>query len=194
MMKKVVVLTAVLISCFAVSAIAAAGPYVSGNLGITMPTDSDVSGGNGELTYDAGFAIGAALGYSFGDARLEAEAGYKIADMDKGLGLTGIDGDLRVHSLMGNGYIDLKISPTVKPYLMAGIGMANIALDSNDLHVDDDDTVFAYQAGAGFGYALNNKVTLDFSYRYMGTTDAEIDGEDVEYGSHNFLAGIRVQF
>lgn len=184
MMKKVVVLTTLLISCFAVSAMAAAGPYVSGNLGITMPTDSNVSGGDGDLTYDAGIAIGAALGYNFGDARLEAEAGYKIAD----------DRDLRVHSFMGNGYIDFKVNPTVKPYLMAGLGMANVALDSNDLDVDDDDTVFAYQAGAGFGYALSNKVTLDFSYRYMGTTDAEIDGVDVEYGSHNVLAGIRVQF
>lgn len=200
MMKKVVVLTALLISCFAVGAMAAEGPYLSGNLGVTMPTDSDVSGGggSGELTYDAGFAIGAGLGYNFGAGRLEAEIGYKTADTDEikadGFGSASIDGDMSVFSVMANGYIDLNASPTVKPYLMAGIGMANVAIDSSDLDVDDDDDVFAYQAGAGVGFALSDKVTLDISYRYMGTEDADIDGADVEYGSHNVLAGIRVQF
>lgn len=200
MMKKVVVLTALLMSSFAVGAMAAEGPYLSGNLGITMPTDSDVSeaGISGEISYDAGFAIGAALGYNFGVGRVEGEIGYKTADADEievdGLGSASIDGDMSVFSVMANGYIDLNASPTVKPYLMAGIGMANVALDSNDVDVDDDDTVFAYQVGAGVGFALNNKVTLDIGYRYMGTEDPEIEGTDVEYGSHNVLAGVRVQF
>jgi len=200
MLKKVVVLTALLTSCFAVGAMAAEGPYLSGNLGFTMPTDSDVSDGgvSGEIKYDAGYALGAALGLNFGAGRLEAEIGYKVADIDEvsanGFGSASVNGDLSVLSLMGNGYLDFNVSPTVKPFVMAGIGMANVTLDSNDLGVDDDDTVFAYQAGAGVGFALNNKVTLDLSYRYMGTQDPEIDGTDVEYGSHNILAGVRVQF
>jgi len=197
-LKKVVVLTALLMSCFAVGAMAAEGPYLSGNLGVTMPTDSDVSEGGIEIKYDTGYAIGAALGYNFGAGRLEGELGYKSADIDEvsvsGLGSASVNGDLSVLSLMGNGYLDFNVNPTVKPYVMAGIGMANVALDSNDLDVDDDDTVFAYQVGAGVGFALNNKVTLDLSYRYMGTEDANIDGADVEYGSHNILAGVRVQF
>ena len=200
MLKKVVVLTALLMSCFAVGAMAAEGPYFSGNLGITMPTDSDVSDGgfSAEISYDAGFAIGGALGYNFGVGRLEAELGYKTADIDEvsanGLGSASVNGDLSVLSLMGNGYFDFNLNPTVKPYVMAGIGMANVTLDSNDLDVDDSDSVFAYQVGAGVGFALNKKVTLDISYRYMGTEDAKIDGVDVEYGSHNILAGVRVQF
>ena len=200
MMKKVVVLTALLMSCFAVGAMAAEGPYFSGNLGVTMPTDSDVSesGLSGEITYDAGFAIGAALGYEFGAGRLEAELGYKIADTDKvkvdGLGSASIDGDLSVLSFMANGYLDFNASPTVKPYLMAGIGVANVKLDSSDLDADDNDTVFAYQAGVGVGFAINDKVTIDISYRYMGTQDPTIDGTDIEYGSHNILAGVRVKF
>lgn len=206
MMKKVVALTALLISCFAVSAMAAEGPYLSVNAGITMPTDSDFDEMdeygdtyNVELSYDTGFAGGAALGYNFGAGRIEAELGYKKADTDKisvdtyyGSGSASVDGDLSVLSFMANGYIDFNASPTIKPYLMAGIGMASVAIDGEG--VDDDDTVFAYQAGAGIGFALNDKVTLDLSYRYMGTQDAEIEGEDLEYGSHNILAGVRVQF
>jgi len=199
-MKKIVVLTALLISCSAVGAMAAQGPYLSLNAGITMPTDSDISEGGEsvEIKYDTGYAIGAALGFNFGAGRLEGELGYKAADTDEvsvsGLGSASLDGDLSVLSFMANGYLDFNVNPTVKPYLMAGIGMANVTFDSNDLDVDDDDTVFAYQAGAGVGFALNDKITLDLSYRYMGTQDPEIEGVDVEYGSHNILAGVRVQF
>jgi len=200
MFKKVVVLTALLISCYSVGAMAAEGPYLSGNLGITMPTDSDISEGgvSGEITYDTGVAIGGALGFNFDVGRLEAELGYKTADIDEvsvnGLGSASANGDWSILSFMANGYFDFNLNPAVKPFVMAGIGMANVTLDSNDLDVDDSDTVFAYQVGVGVGFALNNKVTFDVSYRYMGTQDPEIDGVDVEYGSHNILAGVRVKF
>ena len=201
MLKKVVITSALFVSCLSVNAIAAQGPYVGANLGVTMPSDSDIreSGGpgTGELTYDPGFAIGAVGGYNFGAGRIEAEIGYKVADTDEvtidGLGTASLDGDLSVLSFMGNGYIDFPASPTVKPFLMAGIGMANIEadLDGSD---EEDDTVFAYQVGAGVGFSLNKDVTLDLSYRYMGTEDPEFDGVEAEYNSHNFLAGLRVQF
>jgi len=199
-LRKIAVISVLLVACLTSTGMAAEGPYFGANLGMSATSDSDISEGgfSGEISYDNGYAFGAALGYSFGVGRMEGELGYKTADIDKvsvnGLGSASVNGDISALSFMINGYVDINAAPAVKPYIMAGIGMANVSLDSNDLDVDDSDTVFAYQAGVGVGFALNDKVTLDLSYRYLGTSDPEIDGVDVEYGSHNFLAGIRVKF
>ena len=48
--------------------------------------------------------------------------------------------------------------------------------------------------GAGVDYAVNEKITIDFKYRYLGTSDPEFDTTTVEYSSHNFYAGIRAAF
>lgn len=54
--------------------------------------------------------------------------------------------------------------------------------------------MFAYQVGAGVGYALTPQVTLDVKYRYFATADPDFDGTDMEYASHNIYAGIRLDF
>jgi len=199
MIKRVAFIAGLLV-CFATPALSAQGPYVSASVGVTMPNDSDVNdqGFDDELAYDAGFAIGAALGYNLGVGRLEGEIAYKSVDLDEytaqGLGTFSVNGDSSLLSFMANGYYDIDASPVLKPFLMGGIGLAQFSIDSSDLAVDDDDTVFAYQVGAGLGIVLNKQVTLDVSYRFMGTSDADITGADVSYDSHNFLAGVRVNF
>ena len=77
---------------------------------------------------------------------------------------------------------------------MAGIGLANINADLDSIDESDDDTVFAYQAGLGVGYALNDSATLDLKYIYFATEDADFDGIDAEISSHNVVLGIRFAF
>ena len=200
MLKKVALLVALCV-CLSTPAMSADGPYLGINAGVTSTVDSDVSAEGitveDVFSFDSGYAVGGALGYKIGMGRIEAELGYKSADLDKatvlGYSLTASDGEkISVLSLMANGYIDFDASPAVKPYLMGGIGMANITLEDN---TDDlDDTVFAYQVGLGLGFALNDRFTLDLGYRYMGTADPTFDGVDVTYASHNVLAGLRFNF
>ena len=54
--------------------------------------------------------------------------------------------------------------------------------------------MFAWQVGAGIGYALTPQLTFDLKYRYFATSDPEFDGTEVEYASHNVYAGIRLHF
>lgn len=199
MIKRTALLVGLCV-CLSTPAMSADGPYVGVNIGITMPSDSDLNepGFAAEMSFDSGLAFSAALGGKIGGGRLEAEIGYKTSDIDEvsvsGLGSAPINGDARVLSFMGNGYIDFDASPSVKPYIMAGLGVANLKVKSSDLDADEDDTVFAYQAGLGCGFPLSQAVTLDLGYRYMGTSDANFDGTDVTYGSHNVLAGLRFNF
>jgi opacity protein-like surface antigen len=198
MLKKILVISSLLVACLSSTLMAADGPYLSANLGVTLTSDSDWDDGyySGEFTFDPGFALGAALGYKFKEGRLEAEIGYKTAEIDEvtvdGYGSGSIDGDFSVFSIMANGYLDFTAAPSVKPYIMAGIGIANIEAELEG--DEEDDSVFAYQVGVGLGLALNDRVTLDIGYRYMGTSDPDFEGLDTEYRSHNLLAGLRVQF
>ncbi|PKN11723.1 MAG: hypothetical protein CVU69_11260 [Deltaproteobacteria bacterium HGW-Deltaproteobacteria-4] len=177
---------------------ALAAPYVSGAFGLVSASDSDVSepGFSAELSFDPGFGFIAAIGNGFDGLRGEIEMAYRTNDIDEvsfqGLNAS-VNGDITSLAVMGNLLVDLAVSETVRPFLGAGIGLANVEVNSNDLG-DEDDTVFAYQAIAGLGFPLTHVTTLDLQYRYFATADADFDGTDVEYQTHNFFAGLRFDF
>lgn len=211
-MKKNVLM---IFGCFmllSISTIAysAEGPYVSGNLGLAIANDSDLTdstapGVTMEIESDVGLALGVAAGYDFGNnIRIEGEIAYQKNDLDKvsiaGIGEADLTGDVASLALLLNGYYDFKNKSAFTPFISAGLGFAKVEL--NDFNVpgsglpdaNEDDTVFAYQVGAGVGYAVTQKVSLDVKYRYFGTSDPEFDTAEAEYSSHNFYAGIRVAF
>lgn len=204
MKRNLVVLSgcalAFLLASPAYSADATVGPYVSANLGLVMPSDSDgtVDGAPGldfKTTYDAGWALGAALGYNFGAVRAEGEVAYQKADEDKvswAGGTFDSTATISAFSFLVNGYYDFVNSSAFTPYLSAGLGFATLKWADDGWSTDD--TVFAYQVGAGVGYAMSKNVTLDAKYRYFATADAKFDTTKVEFASHNVLFGIRVNF
>lgn len=198
-MRKVALLVGMGV-CLATPAMSADGPYFGLNVGVTSTVDSKVTddtGFNGETSFESGLAASGAFGYKIGMGRIEGEIGYKSAEADKysayGFSSAANDEDkVSVLSLMANGYVDFNASPTVKPYIMGGLGLANISSEDNG--DDQDDTVFAYQVGLGVGFALNEKIILDLGYRYMGTSDPDFNGSEATYESHNVLAGLRFNF
>ena len=186
------------------------GMYVSGNLGLSIADDTDLSVFGIEfatISFDPGFTIGGAIGYDYGNIRVEGEIAYHFWDMDEGTvgpiapgcPCTGpIDGDASALSFMLNGYYDFQITnSSLAPYLGGGIGGANINGDITVLG-DDSDIVFAYQLMAGIGFEINPSTTLTLGYRYFATTDPEIEifGAPVEFtvSSHDFSLGARFMF
>ena len=190
------------------------GVYVSGNLGMALPgnsdvTDSELPGITLEVRSDAGFACAGAIGYNFGNIRFEGEVSYQKNDLDEAKVnvLPGLDipltGDTSSLIFLLNGYYDFTNESPFSFFITAGAGTAKVEL--NDFNVQgfallgvpnysNDDTVFAYQAGAGVGYAINETVTFDVKYRYLGTSDPDFDTTTIEYSSHNIYAGVRITF
>jgi opacity protein-like surface antigen len=191
------------------SAYSAEGPYVSGNLGLAIASDSDMTNSTApgitlDIQSDMGWAVGGAVGYGFSNnTRIEGEIAYQKNDLDK-MGILGIDfpitGDTSSLALLLNGYYDFVNNSSFTPFISGGIGYAKVDISDTiapglgTLTPSDDDTVFAYQLGVGGGWAVNEKVILDIKYRYFGTSDPEYGTIKVEYSSHNFYAGIRVGF
>jgi len=207
-MKKIILL---LLNCLIVfsffTTAYATGPYVSGNIGLALLTDSDLTDSTApgvtiELESDMGVALGIALGYSFSNnTRIEGELTYQMNDIDQenmiGVGLAAA-GDTSALAFLLNGYYDFVSNSKWTPFISAGIGIAKIEVDDfsvfGTLIGSDDDTVLAYQVGAGVGYAVNEKVTIDLKYRYFGTSDPKFGTTEAEYSSHNFYFGIRRSF
>lgn len=169
----------------------AATPYVSGSVGIAMMEDSDVQIGgvdDGRIPYDTGMAATIAAGLDTGSTRIEGEVGYQengIEDSD--------DVEVAITTFLVNGYYDFELPASpVKPYLSAGIGVADVNAEELALG-DDSSLVLAGQVGAGVGFAVAPALTLDARYRYLMTTEAEFNGDyDISVGSHNVMLGLRL--
>jgi opacity protein-like surface antigen len=194
---------------FTASAYSADGVYISADVGMALAEDADmgVEGDPFELSteFDSGLAVTGAIGYRLGSFRMEAEVGYQENDLDEwsafGVGVP-LKGDMNATSFLANGYYDFANSSRFTPFVTAGIGMANVEI--NDLAIpgsglqptSDDDTVFAWQVGAGVSYAVNANFDLEVKYRYFMTDDLEFE-DDVYVdspSSHNIYLGMRYTF
>jgi opacity protein-like surface antigen len=65
--------------------------------------------------------------------------------------------------------------------------------------VDDEDTVFAWQVGAGVGLQAFRHLAFDLGYRYFQAVDPEFtDAAGVEsrarYRAHSIILGARLMF
>ena len=131
-MKKVLLIVAGCTMLLSVSSIAysADGLYVGGNLGLAIANDSDVTDSRApgitlEFESDMGYALGGAIGYGFGNFRIEGEIAYQKNDLDqiKALGVS-VDATGDTSSLTGllNGYYDFDNTSPFTPYISGGIG------------------------------------------------------------------------
>jgi opacity protein-like surface antigen len=215
MKRKVFGLLATLLAsaCLVSVSFAANVPYLGVQVGGTWVQDADIDFSDptivdGEATFDTGFNVGITGGVDCGPGRYELELTYRQNDFDEIFdpifGTTSYDGDGSALAFMANAFWDIATGSPVTPYLGGGIGVANVSI--NDLVepgfgqvVDDDDTVFAYQVGAGVALELNPHMALDLGYRYFATSDPEftdVDGFkfESEYKTHNASLGLRIMF
>lgn len=196
------------------------GPYVSGFAGISIPRDTDVTTStstgtfNDRVEFDPGIYVGGTGGFDFGFLRLEGELSYRYSEIKAiteagGSQFRNVDGNLGVFAMMANAYFDLHNASPITPYVGGGIGFAALHLSDTFgvnpqgegvlLYPEDDDTVFAYQVGAGLEIALNPIISLDVGYRYFGTDKARFESgltgtTELKFESHNALVGVRVKF
>ncbi len=132
------------------------------------------TGGGGNIALGRAFQTG-----SFGDFRLEAEAGYHETSGS------------HYYSYMGNAYYDFTgLAPSMPwkltPYIGAGIGDLTAHLDESDSSgsYNVHGNVFAYQFMAGVNLNVDTIPNVDWSlgYRHVGSSDVD--------GTNNVGAGV----
>lgn len=152
----------------------------------SRPPHHDDHDDNCDFDLKNGLVLNGAIGYNFGSARLEGAVGYQKHDF------SDVDQDISLLTVMANAYYDFDAGSGIKPYIMGGLGMANIDMS----WTSENESVFAWQVGAGFGVEIAERTTLDLGYRYLKPnqfdTHSFLGDGDVDF--HNIMLGLRYQF
>ncbi|MBR6730848.1 MAG: porin family protein [Alphaproteobacteria bacterium] len=185
-MKKLILFATV--SFISVSAVAGPRGYIAPRVGLSDVRETAVKD-----HHEAEFAPGVALGLAHGPLRGEVEYTHITeADIEK-------DGDFDVlnakfNRVMVNGYVDLQLSYHVRPYIMAGVGVAhhNVSYKEEDFSGSN----FAWNAGAGVGFHLNRNLALDIGMKYVDLGEVELENQekDFSFDTVETYAGLRFIF
>jgi opacity protein-like surface antigen len=148
------------------------------NFGSTPAICGDAACSTRGIIDDVGHSavFSGAIGYRINpNIRAELAAGYRggydaNATMPNGATLSA---DVSSWNLMANAYYDFNLGLPVRPYLTGGLGWARNRV-SDLTSVNPDGTApggsrnnLAWSLGAGIGYPINNRLTLDFGYRFV---------------------------
>ena len=110
---------------------------------------------------------------------------------------------------MLNVYADIDLGIPVVPYIGFGIGGGLYKIDvrhkvAGDLEIDDEDSVFVYNAMVGAKVPISEYVDFSLGYRYVATaggngTAAVINSNpaqeiDSEFDAHEVVAGLKFNF
>jgi len=214
--KKLILLAGVLLSLASAPLPAQGGVYI-GAFGGQVAVDessNETPGGSFNMTFDPGQHWGAVLGFDLGDTypamgigRIEMEASQRqseIIEIAFAGGARPATGTMQVESLMFNTFGELRQIYPLLPYYGAGAGVARLRLEGvgsggGTVVEESEDTVFAWQVGAGLGYQVCDRLALDVGYRYFKAVEPEFEdrlGETFlsEYQAHSVVFGVRWMF
>jgi OmpA-OmpF porin, OOP family len=182
-----------------------------------------------DTSFKTGFVVGGNLGVDWGTFRTDIELAYRGNKSAKNARLkthyhvdytyagnpysydTSRDDavasklNLNAYSLMANVWYDFhNILPHgITPYVGGGLGLAEVqlsgSLDGSKINTRND-TVFAWQLGAGVSAPITGKLTAFLDYRYFNTGNVHLKlspnfhGGDVDgdYRDHTVLVGLRI--
>jgi opacity protein-like surface antigen len=197
------------------SAYAHNGFYLGGHGALVLLDEArnDSSAGRFNLSFDSGYQWGAVLGVDLRDAypsigigRIEIEVSQRSNDADEISFLdsaAAASGRVRVESLMFNTFGEHRQSLPWIPYVGAGVGVARVRMDNvstlGGTVIDDEDTVFAWQVGAGIGLQAFRHLAFDLGYRYFQAVDPKFTdtlgvASRSRYRAHSVLLGARLMF
>ena len=207
-MNKTLLLAGVAACLFSANAHAFdATPYVSAKLRYSMLDNelkmTDDEGYSLKLNGDdnvfgGSIAVGISSAVKGGAIRAELEYNKNAKAKDTSYNI--IKTEVETQSTMLNAYYDIDTGTKFTPYVGAGLGFAKVkgTLKVADVTGSESQYNFAWQVGAGIGYALNDNVSLDAGYRYVDyghwTTEDVEETDRLESTAHELYVGARYAF
>ena len=193
--------------------------YVEYSLGLSIVPNQSLTGadrsGNGlsgRSEQNPGYTFGGAIGLKlYEHFRAEARVDYRSSEVDR-MATQGepknAKGDLRLVTLMLNGYFDYDLDVGVVPYVGFGMGWGQIELSAQNstgalqTNVSDTDSVFVWNAMVGGTYPISEVTEISLGYRYVQTEDPSYSGRvagdsrrlDHEFDAHELHVGLRFNF
>ncbi|UZK64939.1 OmpA family protein [Sphingomonas sp. M1-B02] len=198
---------------------------VEGGAMLVEDIDWDVSGVKDTVSVDhrAGYDVAGTVGYDLGPVRLEAEVGYRSANVTgvrSGVPLPIVNaaganvaavpraydyagGTSSALSFMVNALWDFGDDDGVQGFVGPGLGVARVktrlGLNTRSDFIDDSDTVVAWQAIAGVRAPINDNIDVSLKYRFFNAPGVElVDAAGRpwygRYRSHSIMGGLVFNF
>lgn len=156
------------------------------NLSDLSVTADNVAGATGEtqIALDSGFAAGLGVGYQYND-NLAVEIAWEFRSNDSVVSLSnGVefqDGNYASNTFFLNGLYYFDSSSKWRPYVGAGLAwIQEIDIDleaqGQELSYSADGDV-GFQAFAGLGYELSDRLELSGELRYLDIGDFDLSAE-----------------
>lgn len=160
--------------------------------------DVRLSSSNGNL-FTAGGAIGCTIPSEFGQFRVELESRYRDSYTVRKTTEVGVSG-FRVGdnwSVLANTWLDFQVTKDFGMYAGGGLGGGGYSMTAAGISYGGDFVVtgqskvatFAWQAGGGVIYALNDRVHFDVGYRFYNVADGTLPltffGDNLPLGTGN---------
>jgi opacity protein-like surface antigen len=165
--------------------------YVRGDAGATF--SGRIDGTNGARS-DDGWTVDVGVGKSLGSGwRADGQILYLNNKGKSGAG------DTKVTAGIASVYYDFLPDSQWRPFVGAGIGIAQVKEDSGSaLSRHGDKTTFAYQVGGGISHPFNDKLTGELAYRYLGAPSVRFGSGasrvDGDFGASLVTVGLRYKF
>jgi outer membrane autotransporter protein len=189
------------------------GFYVAPRFLDSLINTGDINGGGDRAsktrnTLGGAIAVGYYLNHLDSRIPLRAEIEYAFrsdADVSWGrshsTGLRKFNALFNVQTLQANLYWDIDTGTAFTPFIGGGLGMSFIYADYKTEgmpSISEYTTGFAWNAGAGVAYNVNDTIAVDLAYRFAGFGHAEAHhsgGSIKNYMTANeFLLGMRLNF
>ena len=169
--------------------------YISYSGGLTYLPNQRLVGANpspefleGRSESNIGFNVGGAVGMRLHEMiRAEIELGYHRNEVDQ-MPIKGqrpsAQGYTGLLTVMANAYVDYDLDIGVVPYVGVGIGWGRLELDMKNQSVftgplqtsiEGRDHVFTWSLMIGGTYPLSELVDVSLGYKYIATTDADVN-------------------
>lgn len=148
-----------------------------------------IGNNNVNASYDAGWSVNGALGWSFGTGlRTEVEVGYGRSSYDSvdiGGTKVNLSGDVNMWSTYLAAYYDFNIVG-VRPYLGAGAGLVHFDIDNISATANGstftgsgtNGTSFSAFGEAGLSFALTDRLDFVPAVRYVWINDGDSGFDD----------------
>ena len=189
------------------------GFYIAPRFLDALTNTGEINGAGGRASRTRNTVGGAiAVGYYLNhlDPRIPLRAELEYAarsdvrahwDRNSGAGTQKLTALFNVQTLQSNLYWDIDTGTAFRPFIGGGMGISFLYADykvENRSSYSDSTTGFAWNAGAGIAYDLNESVTVDLAYRFAGYGYAEARTHNTttrNYMTANeFLLGLRLNF
>jgi opacity protein-like surface antigen len=206
--------TTLLLAANAVQAQSANNWYWDVRAGVALPQDTAIKsspyGGGGDIDFDAGLHVGVALGYRLSPSvAMELETGvlWNSVNEINGNNFSNVGGSADFYQIpvLAN-VVYTPLHGAFSPFIGVGVGEVTAIFDSSHLPLfgpgtgySDTDFVFAYQATAGFKYAVNERLDLGLAYQFLDAarndwSDHGVPFETGDVRTHSIMATLTWRF